>query len=53
VLFRSDLTPRPSARQFDGSARTVVTGLRLFEEVQHVLRAIGRPDRKKMMIGVL
>jgi hypothetical protein len=52
-LSHRNLTPHPSARLFDRLARTVITGLRLLEEVQHVLRAIGRPHCKKVMIGVL
>jgi hypothetical protein len=52
-LSHCNLTPCPSARLFDRSAWTVVTGLRLFEEVQHVLRAIGRPHCKKAMVGIL
>jgi hypothetical protein len=52
-LSHRNLTPRPSARLFDRSARTGVTGLRLFEEMQYMLRAIGRPHCKKVMIGVL
>src|SRR5262249_44043804 len=52
-LRHRDLTPRPSTRLFDRSARTVVTGLRLLEEVQYVLRAISRPHCKKAMISVL
>jgi hypothetical protein len=34
-------------------ARTVVTGLRLLEEMQYVLRAISRPPCKKAVISVL
>jgi hypothetical protein len=52
-LRHRDLTPRPSTRLFDRSARTVVTGLCLLEEVQYVLRAISRPRGKQAMIGVL
>jgi hypothetical protein len=52
-LSYRNLTPRPSARLFDRSARTVVTGLRLLEEVQYMLRTIYRPHRKKAMFGVL
>jgi hypothetical protein len=52
-LRHRDLTPRPSTRLFDRSARPVVTGLHLLEEVQYVLRAISRPHCKKAMIGVL
>ena len=52
-LSHRNFTPRPSARKFDRSARTVVLGLHLFEKVQHVLRTIGRPHCKQAMIGVL
>jgi hypothetical protein len=52
-LSHRDLAPRPSARLFDRSARTVVPGLRLLKEVQYVLSAISRPHCKKAMIGVL
>jgi hypothetical protein len=52
-LSNADLTPHPGMRLLDRPARTVVTGLRLLEEVQYVLRAIGRPHRKKAVIGVL
>ncbi len=52
-LGHRDLTPRPSAPQLDRLARTVVPGSRLLEEVQHVLRTIGRPHCEKAMIGVL
>src|SRR5438093_8882784 len=52
-LGHRDFTPRPSTRLFDRSSRTVVPGLRLLEEVQHVLRAIGRPYCKKVMISIL
>jgi len=52
-LSHRNFTPRPSARQFDGAMRTIVIGLRLLEEMKHVLRAIGRPYCKKTMISVL
>jgi len=52
-LRHRDLAPRPGAHQFDGSTRPVVIGLFLLEEVQHMLCAIGRPDRKQAMVGVL
>ncbi|MBI5029205.1 MAG: hypothetical protein HZB51_01660 [Chloroflexi bacterium] len=52
-LRHRDLTSRPSACQFDGSTRSVVMGLDFFEQVQHMLCAIGRPYRKQVMIGVL
>jgi hypothetical protein len=40
-------------RQFDSSVWSVIPGLLLLEVVQHVLRAIGRPNRKKVVISVL
>jgi uncharacterized RDD family membrane protein YckC len=40
-------------RLLDCLAWTIVIGLRLLEEVQYVLRAIGRPNCKKAMICVL
>jgi hypothetical protein len=52
-LTHSDFAPNPSMRQFDCLAWAVVIGLRLLEEVQYVLRAIGRPQRKKVMLGIL
>jgi hypothetical protein len=52
-LSPCDLAPRPSAGLFDRSARTVVSGLRFFEKVQHVLRTISGPHCKKMMICIL
>jgi hypothetical protein len=48
-----DLTSCPRARQLDGPLRSIVIGLHFLEEVQHMLGAIGRPDRKEMMVGVL
>jgi hypothetical protein len=52
-LSHRNSTPSPSAREFNRSGRTVVTGFRLFEQAQHVLRAIGRLLCKQAMIGVL
>ncbi len=52
-LSHRNLTARPSASQFDGATRPVVMGLHVLEEVQHMLGAIGRPDRQQVMIGVL
>jgi hypothetical protein len=40
-------------RLLDRPSRAIVTGLRLLEEVQYVLRTISRPDCKKAMICVL
>ena len=47
-----DLAPRPGARQLDGLARTVVVGLFLLEEMEDVLRTIGRPQRQQVVVGV-
>lgn len=52
-LRRRYLAPRPSASLLYRSARSVVTRSLLFEEVQNVLRAIGRPLCEKAMFGVL
>jgi hypothetical protein len=46
-------TPHPGMRLLDRPSRAIVTGLRLLEEVQYVLRTISRPDCKKAMICVL
>jgi hypothetical protein len=45
-LTHRNLTPYPSMRLLDRPAWTIVTGLRLLEEVQYVLRTIGRPNCK-------
>jgi hypothetical protein len=50
-LSHRDFTPHPSACLFDRLAGTVVSGLRLLEEVKYMLRAIGRPRRKKPMVS--
>jgi hypothetical protein len=42
-LGHLNLTPRPGTRQFYRSARAVVLGPRLLEEVQYVLCATRRP----------
>jgi hypothetical protein len=47
-----DLAPCPSAYPFDRLAWTVISRSRLLEEVQNVLRTIGGPQCKKMVIGV-
>jgi hypothetical protein len=47
-----DPTPCPCTRLFDRPARTVVARSHLLEERQYVLRTIGSPDSKEMMIGV-
>jgi hypothetical protein len=48
-----DLTPRPGTPEVDRSTRTVVLRPCLLEVVQHVLRAVSRPDRQKAVIIVL
>jgi hypothetical protein len=48
-----NLTPHPSMRLLNRPALTIVTGLRLLEEVQYVLRAISHPNCKKAMVCVL
>jgi hypothetical protein len=52
-LGHRDLATRPCATEIDGVSRTVVIGLGLLEVVEHVLRAVGRPDREEVMILVL
>jgi hypothetical protein len=52
-LCHRNFPSHPGLRLFNCPARTVVTGLRLFEEMQYVLRAISRPHGKQAMIGVL
>jgi hypothetical protein len=52
-LGHRDFTPCPRARLFDGPIGTVIAGMRLLEEVQHVLGAISGPKREKTVIGVL
>ena len=52
-LSHGNLTSYPSVRLLNRPARTVVTGLRLLEEMQYVPRAISRPHCKKAMIVVL
>jgi hypothetical protein len=52
-LSHRNFTACPSVRLLNRSARTVVTGLHLLEEMQDVLRAVSRPHSKKAMIGVL
>ncbi len=51
-LSHRNFTSCPSVRLLNRPARTVVTGLRLLEQMQYVLGAIRRPDCKKAMIGV-
>ena len=48
-----DLASRPGTSQVDRASRTVVLGPDLLEMVEHVLRAVGRPQREKVMIVVL
>jgi hypothetical protein len=52
-LSHRNFTSHPGVRLLNRPARTVVTGLRLLEEMQDMLRAISRPHCKKAMIAVL
>jgi hypothetical protein len=52
-LAPRDLTPRPGTPEVDRPTWTVVLRSCLLEVVQHVLRAVGRPDRQKAVIVVL
>jgi hypothetical protein len=48
-----ELTPRPGTPEIDRPTWTVVVRPRLLEVVEHMLRAVGRPQRKQTMIVVL
>jgi hypothetical protein len=48
-----DLASRPRTPKVDRTSRTIVPGLGLLEVVEHVLRAVSRPDRQEVMIVVL
>ena len=52
-LSHRNFTSHPGVRLLNRPARTFVTGLHLLEEMQYVLRAISRPNCKKVMIGIL
>ncbi len=52
-LSPRDLTPRPGTPEVDRPTWTVVLRPCLLELVQHVLRAVSRPDCEKTMIVVL
>ena len=52
-LSHRNFAAHPGVRLLNRPARTVVTGLHFFEEMQDVLRAIRRPYGKQAMIGVL
>jgi hypothetical protein len=51
-LHHRDLTADPGARLLDGLARTSIGWPHILKEVQYMLRAISRPYRKQLMIGV-
>jgi hypothetical protein len=51
-LLHRDLTSDPSVRQFDRPAWTVIARIHFFEEVQHVLCALGRPHCKEVVMRV-
>jgi hypothetical protein len=52
-LSPRDLTTRPGTPEVDGPTRTVILRPHLLEVVEHVLRAVGRPDGEKPMVVVL
>ena len=52
-LSPRDLAPRPGAPEVDCPTWSRVLGPCLLEVVQHVLRAVSRPDCKKAVIVVL
>ncbi len=52
-LCPRDLTPRPGTPHVDRMTWTVVLRPRVFEMVQHVLRAVSRPDPQKAVMVVL
>jgi hypothetical protein len=52
-LAPGDLTPRPGTPEVDRPTWTVVLRPCLLEVVQHMLRAVSRPDRQKAMIVVV
>ena len=51
-LHHGDIAAGPRPNHFDGPARSVVARLRLLEVGEHVLRAVGGPDREQVMIVV-
>ena len=52
-LSPRDLTPCPGTPEVDRPTWTVVLRPCLLKVVQHVLRAVSRPDRQKAVIVVL
>ena len=52
-LGHGDFTTRPGARMVDRPTWTVVLRPSLLEVVQHVLRAVSRPDGEQAVVGVL
>src|SRR5712664_3906593 len=52
-LSPRDLTPHPGTPEVDRPTWTVVLRPCLLEVVQHVLRAVSRPDRQKAVIVVV
>ena len=52
-LCPRDLTPRPGTPEVDRMTWTVVLRPRLLEVVEHMLRAVSRPDPQKAVIVVL
>jgi hypothetical protein len=52
-LSHRDLTPRPGTPHVDRPARTIVPRVCLLEVVQHMLRAVGRPDCEEAVVVIL
>jgi hypothetical protein len=52
-LHHRHFTAYPGVHLLYRPAWTIIFGLLLLEEVQHMLRAISRPYRKQVMISVL
>jgi hypothetical protein len=47
-----DLTPRPGAPEVDRVSWTTVPGPRPLEQMEHVLRAVSRPNREQAVMVV-
>ena len=50
---KTDLAPRPGPPEFDCAPRAVIAWAHALEVLQHVLRAVRRPDRQPAVVGVL
>jgi len=52
-VHHGDFAAHPCTHLLDGAARSVVGGLRLLEVVEDMLRAVGCPEGKQVVISVL